>query len=487
MLKTIALVGALQIVGVLLFVVRVKTTAVLLGPAGVGVVSVVDQFVQLVLQLSAVSLPFAAVKFLSRAHSRGQADFRSTYHALLNLLIPCTLLGASVALLAVAIEPVWLDAALGEHRTLLALGLLAVPAMALHGFFRNVPAAARQPRVAALFDLVSAGVMATAVITGVVAGGITGYFVGLLVGAVAVVVAAFGYLRVTLGLGIGRGRGVVREQLRLHPDLIEFLLIMYLVSFTAPLSLTIARTSILTHFGETQAGLLHAAIAISLAVNLVLNPVNGLLLTPAMNRDIPKAEKFGAALEFQRKLVLAIGILVGPLVLFPDLVVGFLYTKEFVPVAAVLFWFVVGQVLMQIGGVCTAVMIGLDHTRAYGATIAAGHVIVAAGAWLLAPAYGLAGVGLTLFGAALAVCVLAFVFLRMSTGFSITWRVASATVFLVAGLVLMGWISSRVESMAFGSFVGKSSVYLLFVCLLLPLSLRQEELRGLLARAALAR
>ena len=64
MLKAIAHVGTLQIIGAVVFVVRVKTTAVLLGPAGVGVVSVVDQFVQLVLQLAAVSLPFAAVKFL---------------------------------------------------------------------------------------------------------------------------------------------------------------------------------------------------------------------------------------------------------------------------------------------------------------------------------------------------------------------------------------------------------------------------------------
>ena len=355
--------------------------------------------------------------------------------------------------------------------------------MALHGFFRNVPAAARRPRAAALFDVITTAVMAAAVSAGVIVAGITGYFIGMLAGAIAVVIGAFGYLRVTFGLRIGRRRGVVREQLRRHPDLVQFLLIMYLVSFTAPLSLAIVRTSILTHFGQTQAGFLQAAIAIGLSVNLVLNPVNGLLLTPIMNRDISKAEKFGAALEFQGKLVLVSGILAGPLVLFPDLVVSLLYTKEFVPIAALLFWFVVGQVLMQISGVGTAVMIGLDRTCVYGATIAAGHGIVAVGAWLLAPAYGLAGVAVTLFAAALAVCILSLVFLRLSTGFSMTWRVASATVFLIAALLVMGRIASRVESMSFWTFAVKSSVYVLFICLLLPLSLRFEELREFLAKA----
>jgi O-antigen/teichoic acid export membrane protein len=483
-LKAIARVGVLQLIGVLIFVVRVKTTAVLLGPAGVGVVSVVDQFVQLVLQLSAVSLPFAAVKFLSLAHSRGQADFQSTYHALLNLLIVCTALGAGTGLAIVAFESRWLDAALGEHRTLLATGLLAVPAMALHGFFRNVLAAAQRPRAAARFDVVTTAVMAAAVTAGVIVDGITGYFVGLLAGAMAVVVGAFGYLR-GLGLRIGHRRGVVRQQLKRHPDLVQFLLIMYVLSFTAPLSLAIVRTSILTHFGQAQAGLLQAAIAIGLAVNLVLNPVNGLLLTPVMNRDISKAEKFGAALEFQGKLVLVSGILAGPLVLFPDLVVTLLYTKEFVPMASLLFWFVVGQVLMQISGVGTAVMIGFDRMRAYGVTIAAGHAIVAAGAWLLAPAYGLAGVAVIVFAAALAVCVLSLVFLRVSTGFSMTWRVGNGTVFLVAALLIMGWIASGVESTSFWSFVGKSFAYLIFVFLLLPLSLPFAELRELLAKAVL--
>src|SRR5262249_47298740 len=155
--------------------------------------------------------------------------------------------------------------------------------------------------------------------------GVTGYFVGLLAGALAVVAGAFGYLWGSLGLGVGHRPGVVRRQLKQHPDLVQFLVIVYVLSFTTPLSFAIARISILTQFGQAQAGLLQAAIAIGLAVNLVLNPVNGLLLTPVLNRDIPKAEKFAAALEFHGKLVLVSGILAGPLVLFPDLVVTLLY------------------------------------------------------------------------------------------------------------------------------------------------------------------
>ena len=59
-------IGALQVLGGLIFFVRTKVLALVLGPAGMGVVSVIDQFVQLVMQLSALTIPFAAAPLRGR-------------------------------------------------------------------------------------------------------------------------------------------------------------------------------------------------------------------------------------------------------------------------------------------------------------------------------------------------------------------------------------------------------------------------------------
>ena len=44
-------IGALQLLGGLIYFLRTKVIALELGPAGVGLVSVIDQFVQIMLQL----------------------------------------------------------------------------------------------------------------------------------------------------------------------------------------------------------------------------------------------------------------------------------------------------------------------------------------------------------------------------------------------------------------------------------------------------
>ncbi len=71
MLKAILSIGMIQAVAIVIQFVRSKVVAVTLGPAGVGVISTIDQTVQFVAFAAAFSIPLASVKFLSKAHSEG--------------------------------------------------------------------------------------------------------------------------------------------------------------------------------------------------------------------------------------------------------------------------------------------------------------------------------------------------------------------------------------------------------------------------------
>ena len=53
-------IDGMQVLGGLTFFVRTKVLALVLGPAGMGVVSVIDQFVRLVMQPSALAISLAA-------------------------------------------------------------------------------------------------------------------------------------------------------------------------------------------------------------------------------------------------------------------------------------------------------------------------------------------------------------------------------------------------------------------------------------------
>ena len=114
-----------------------KIVALLLGPEGVGAISVIDQVVQFAAYLSAFSLPLASVKFLSRAHSKGDDAFRRTYSAFLMLLLVL----AAVTMALILLRPDWLGLTLARFRVSLLVAAASIPAMSLMAFFTNVLAA----------------------------------------------------------------------------------------------------------------------------------------------------------------------------------------------------------------------------------------------------------------------------------------------------------------------------------------------------------
>src|SRR5260370_7858068 len=125
-------IGALQLLGGLIYFLRTKVVALALGPAGVGVVSVIDQFVQLMLQLSAFAIPFAAIKVLSKAHSERAEAFRATYAGLLRLLLILGSIGAALGLGLIPSRPGWPSASLAAHAPLVPPALLPLPPLILH-------------------------------------------------------------------------------------------------------------------------------------------------------------------------------------------------------------------------------------------------------------------------------------------------------------------------------------------------------------------
>src|SRR5262249_30039433 len=108
-------IGALQVFGALAFAARAKIGALVLRTGGVGLVSVIDQFVLLMLQLFALAIPFSAVKVLSKAHSESIETFKAVYAGLLRLLLILGSIGAAVGIALFVLRPGWVSASLADH------------------------------------------------------------------------------------------------------------------------------------------------------------------------------------------------------------------------------------------------------------------------------------------------------------------------------------------------------------------------------------
>src|SRR5688572_25787067 len=95
----------IQIGVVLVNLVRAKVLSLMLGPAGFGIFSTVDQVVVTVVNLASLSLSFTAMKFMARAHSDGHEQFRRAFAAFFRALSTLALGAVAVATMILVVRP----------------------------------------------------------------------------------------------------------------------------------------------------------------------------------------------------------------------------------------------------------------------------------------------------------------------------------------------------------------------------------------------
>jgi len=404
--QTILTLGSIQAVAMGFTLVRSKIIAVAGGPASVGAISLIDQVVALVAQISTFSLPFASVKFLSAAHSESHEAFANLYMAFLRVLLRISLLGTGIGIALLVWWPAVLGRELVSYASIAILALLAIPATNLTGLLTNAMAAARRVRASGLYGVINTASLAGLCGAGILFGGLRGYYLGNLVAFIGLVVGGMLYLFRQEQLPIHAGRQNLLQELRRYPKVFSFAAALCLISFTLPVAYLLARYAVLRAQGLEAAGLLQSAMALGLALTAVMRQSNLLFLTPAMNRSGEDTEKFHKAVEFLRALSLAIGIIALPVVLFPDWWLFLLYSRKFLAAAPYVYLFVLAQTLELFAGVNIALLIGLDHIGTQVTVTLTGLAGLAALSWWLVPHYGIAGVAVAIIFDALLVFAL---------------------------------------------------------------------------------
>ena len=458
--RAVLTVGGLQFLLALLFVARSKTIAVMLGPSGVGVVSVVDQLVQLVTQLSALALSIAPTKFLSRTLHQGPEAVSRIYQALFKTLLGSVAAGTTLSLLIVAIRTEWLGSALTGYRTLFLIAILSAPALVFNIFFANVLASTKGYRSSLHYLLLSALGMWVAAFLGIHWGGLPGLYYGNLVVGGAGTLGVLVYVRAGLQLEAHTRGFQLREEFRRHPDLLAYCAVVYVLSFAQPFSFFIVRSVLLSYRGAMETGYFQAAFATAGAISMLLTQSIRVYFEPIVNRALPVAEKTRHANDFLHTF--GVLILVGalPLMLFPGEALRILFTADFTHAAPVLFLFVLSECVFLCAQVYVTLILGADDLRGFFAANLAGHVSLAGLVWLFAPREGLWGVAWAFLLSRLILLTLATVRLVQRHGLRIPSRLIGLLTYVAGTLCLAGLLNRGETPLTLLTLSGRLAIFL---------------------------
>jgi O-antigen/teichoic acid export membrane protein len=457
---------------------RTKVLAVLLGPAGVGVASVVDQVVSLVAQLGSLSIPFVGLKFLARARDSKGEETRHIYDALVLVLIVASVTAAAIATGIASAKPTIFGDGLAPYRTALIVALLGVPPFALAPLLRNAMAALEKHRESAIAAFLAAVLTVGGAAVGVQTGGLVGLYAANAVVLIVTIVGMQLYLSRSVGLRLSlRTRAADAVQaLRSQPGLTSFAASMYVLALTSPFAYLLARSMLLSTHGAIEAGLVAAAYGIGVSIRLVLNQANGLYLTPLVNRSSPKADRIAAVAEYLRILIVLVVLSTLVFVLFPTQWLALLYSSKFLGAIPLVAVFVLAEAVLLVAGVYQALLIGFDDISGFLVATVAGQLLtIGLAKWLVESTGGI-GVGIA-FLAGNSVILVASAF-RLLT-FHQARRVFVPLLPLIVALTVTataGWWSARSSAPS----LGLRLLAYVFACGVALLFLRPDERRWIL-------
>ena len=477
-LQAIVALGGIQALTMLAGLARTKVLAVLLGPAGVGVASVIDQVVSLVAQLGSLSIPFVGLKFLSRARDAGVEETRRIYFALVFLLVLASCVAAGVAVGVAAVKPTIFGDGLAPYRSVLLIALSGVPPFALAPLLRNAMAALERHRESAVAAFLGALLTVAGAVVGVTAGGLVGLYVANALVLVVTIAGMQWYLGKSLGLRLSTSGspGAAAAALRSQPGLTTFAASMYVLALTSPLAYLYARSLLLSTHGAIEAGLVAAAYGIGVSIRLVLNQANGLYLTPLVNRGSPKPERVAAVAEYLRILVVLVVLSTLVFVLFPKQWLSILYSSEFAAAVPIVAVFVMAEAVLLVAGVYQALLIGFDDIAGFLVSTVAGQLLtIALAHWLVVPLSGM-GVGIAFLAGNAVILVATATRLLQRHGAARAFAPLAPLLIALAVTGAAGWWVVR----STGPGVASRAVGYVAACGLALLFLRPDERRWLI-------
>lgn len=404
MLKAIVTLGVLQALVILVQIVRSKVIAVALGPAGLGIIGIIDQIVMTIGFAAALSLPTVVVRVLPRVH--GKPAFARQYAAFLKAVIITSFVSSGALGLLLLVEPAVFGDISQGYPTELAIALGGVPLFALGLLLPNVLAASMRPVGAAWLSFGITAMATVGAAIGLVWGGIREIYISQLIATGTLLAGALLYFKMGLGLPFHDRSASLVKEIRAAPELLATAGAVYAGLVGSAFALLIVRYVTAESLGVEAGGRLQAILSMVLGVGAVLGAMSSRYLGPVLNRPSAKKEKFAIFDLFRRRqLIMLVGLSV-PLVLFAKLVVLIMFSSRFIDAAELVPAFLIWQLLVIQTNVQVQLLFALDDVWTVTITSIAGAAVSALLCLVLIPPFGIEGAAAAMIaGAALTLAI----------------------------------------------------------------------------------
>lgn len=463
MLKALLTIGLLQIVIMLVNVLRTKALAVLLGPDWLGVMAVVDKLLGVVTQTAALSMPFAALRFVPELTAEGSRQGAAVLHGMRNFLALAAVATTTAGTLVTAFAPgVWGDE-LRQYRSILFVGFLCLPVLTFVPFLQSAIAARLRHNASMLFALAHSIVLIVASVAGVWWGGLIGLYV--VYAALGLVLVLITVRRVDAAAG---EHSTTRFAIALPRRIWNFSLALSGLAFVVPFAALYVHYAVLGRFGAETAGWMAAAMGVGFSVRTLLGSASSVFLTPNVNRGGSRHSRMSWVGDYHRTLAVLCGVIAPPLLLFPDVILRVLYSDQFLAAAPFVSLFVVAEIVALLSGTYQSLIIAFnDITFHVIQNVLAQSLLLGLALWLI-PAHGILGAGLAGLSAPLFLYVSTALFLRHKHGLTVPLRSAVLAVWVSVAAGLAGMIGASHGGISIGTVAWKMGLYACVVIGLCP-------------------
>ena len=462
-LHAFATIGLLQLATMVLLLIRTKALALLLGPANVGAMAVIDKLFATITQTISFSMPFAALRFLPSAWEAGFDSYRWLFARMRNLLLVLVSLATVGAVLITLLRPEWWGHELRPYQPAILLAALCIPVLAFVPFIQSAIAGRMQQNRSMAFAVLHAAAFAGAAIVGVILGGLAGLYATYAV--LGGIVFLYGLRLATsrpaamLAAGVKRAPGARDTRFGLPPTMWRFSVALVVVAFVTPFAALRVQYAVMSEYGASAAGWMQAAVGLSLSVRTLLGSAHSVFLTPNVNRAGLVSERMAWANQFQRAFCIVAIAAVPPLLLFPHIVVRLLYSHAFAEGATFAALFIAAEVVTLISGTYQSLILALDHVGFHVLqNVVAQALLVGVALWLI-PHIGIAGAGLGALAAPTSLWISTMLFLRRRHALRAPRTIRSLTGYMLAALLLTGALGSVIRYVTPGVALAKCAVY----------------------------
>jgi O-antigen/teichoic acid export membrane protein len=405
-LKASTMTGGAAALSLLANAVRVKIVAVLVGTAGLGVISYLYNLVQLASSVSNLGIGSGVVKMTSQNLSRGEDQeidrlkvtaFSPTFW--LSVLISLTLIAASKGL------SIWL---MGDARYALYVALVAssIPCLTLSQSLTSVLNGYKAIRGIALITAWGALITVLLVAPLVWKYRVTGVVLHLVLQSVAMLaVTLLFYHRIIPGRGLFRALSFRGFDARIARALAAFGVATFLLNVFQSLTFLMVRKLIQQSFGEHGVGLYQVPYGLTLQyLNIVLISLMtySLPTMSALREESSLGEELNHTL---RASVLAIVPIISALLVLKRFLVLLLYSPQFLPSVSLLEIQLIGDFFKVIAYVFGVALLSRPRLTAWLVLDLFWDVVFIGSSYYLLGRVGLVGVGIAFLGAYFAMSI----------------------------------------------------------------------------------